>query len=216
MKKIFVLGLALVLLLALAACGDKPDPAPSGSNPPAVSQPTDPGASQQQPSATPDESTPSESDTPDDVITLESFLSVYGLTEADITPEHFIEFGELKMDGNKLPGEIGSTGYFTITVDKEKTQKEQIDAWFEQLYTKMQSLSTDGKIHDPYNINTQYDVEYPLEEMFALPTWEAFPGTMWAYPYQADNGKIFVNVSARYDADTGEYKAGFTVKTFRD
>ena len=58
MKKILALALALMMVLSLAACGEK-TPAPSGGDT------TDPGTSQQeqQPSDTPDESTPS--DTPD-------------------------------------------------------------------------------------------------------------------------------------------------------
>ena len=48
MKKILVLALALMMVLSLAACGGKTDPAPSGSGT------TDPGTSQQ-PSNTPDD-----------------------------------------------------------------------------------------------------------------------------------------------------------------
>ena len=44
MKKIVVLGLALILALALTACGGEKDPAPSGDGT------TDPGTSQQTPS----------------------------------------------------------------------------------------------------------------------------------------------------------------------
>lgn len=56
MKKLFALLLALVMALALAACGEK-DPAPPGSRStadPGTSQTTDPGTSQQKPSNTPD------------------------------------------------------------------------------------------------------------------------------------------------------------------
>lgn len=38
MKKLLTLVLTLMMVLALAACGDKTDPAPSGSNDPAASQ----------------------------------------------------------------------------------------------------------------------------------------------------------------------------------
>ncbi len=51
MKKIFVFLLAMTMLFSLAACG-KTDPTPSSSN--------DPGTSQQQPSETPDDSTPAD------------------------------------------------------------------------------------------------------------------------------------------------------------
>ena len=51
MKKLLTLALALMMVLSLAACGGKTDPAPSGT--------TDPGTSQQQPSSTPDDSKPS-------------------------------------------------------------------------------------------------------------------------------------------------------------
>lgn len=48
MKKLLTLALALIMVLSLAACGNNDTPAPSGSG--------DPGASQQQPSDTPDNS----------------------------------------------------------------------------------------------------------------------------------------------------------------
>lgn len=50
MKKFLALALALMMVFALAACGDKGNTKPNNS--------TDPGTSQQQPSNTPDESTP--------------------------------------------------------------------------------------------------------------------------------------------------------------
>ncbi len=60
MKKILALALALMMVLALAACGGKTDPAPSGDNT------SDPGTSQQEPSNTPDPGTNEPNETLDD------------------------------------------------------------------------------------------------------------------------------------------------------
>ena len=54
MKKFLTLALALIMVLALAACGEKTS-TPSNSSDPGTSQQTE------QPSNTPDESTPSDS-----------------------------------------------------------------------------------------------------------------------------------------------------------
>lgn len=61
MKKILVLALALMMVLSLAACGGKTDPAPSGGDTtdPGTQQ-TDPGTSE--PGSTPDPGTQSDGD----------------------------------------------------------------------------------------------------------------------------------------------------------
>ena len=53
MKKLLALALALMMVFALAACGGKTDPAPSGNDGPGTSQQTEP------PSTMPDNSNPS-------------------------------------------------------------------------------------------------------------------------------------------------------------
>ena len=93
MKKILALALALMMVLALAACGGKTDPAPSGNGTtdPGTSQTTDPGTSQQ---GGADENTPADSV---DVSTLNGFLSQFGLTEDDIKPSEC--FASFEYDG---------------------------------------------------------------------------------------------------------------------
>lgn len=214
MKRFMLVAIAFVMVFALAACGGDNDPAPSGDN--------DPGASQQQPSDAPDDSTPSGGDTPSSTqqpaqneseesgdYTVAEFLAYYGMTEDDITPEHFVEFAPVEMDGNTKPGEIGSTGYIKITVDKEATGEPQVRAWYEKIYAKMQALSTDGKIHgNALTIGTDNDEESSLEDLFSNPLWEDFPGTMWAYPYE---GGMRINVATRYDYESGVYSMSFMV-----
>ena len=92
MKKILALALALVMVLSLAACGGKTDPAPSGSG---GGSTTDPGTSQQQPSDTLDDTTPSGGEeTSNDP--LEALLQEAGLTFEAIKPSHEYLYTELQ------------------------------------------------------------------------------------------------------------------------
>lgn len=212
MKKFSILLLAMMIVLSLAACGEKTDPDPSDGSTPSATQEQEQNETPSV-SSKPDETTPAQSnDTQDDALSVAGFLSVYGLSEDDIKPEHFVAFGELTMDGSAKAGEIDSTGYIIITVDKEKTQEEQVRAWFEQIYAKMQSLSTDGKLHkNALTIGAEGDEEATLEALFSGPLWESYPGTMWSYPCQLSNGAAKLNVSTSYSYENGEYKMSITV-----
>jgi hypothetical protein len=205
MKKLLVTILALALFLSLAACGGGDSDAPSGESA-AASGETSGDNSESTAKTEPELTTPPESeadDTPDGEGSLSDFLAVYGLTEDDITPEHFIEFAELDMDGNKKAGETGSTGFIKITVDKDATGEEEVKAWFEKVYGKMQQLSSDGKLYTNF---ISMDKESTLQALYGNPLWKDFPGTMWAYPYKMPKGDMKINVSTSYDYETGIYK----------
>jgi predicted small secreted protein len=212
MKKAILLILALVLVLSLAACGGK-DTGSTGSSsttPPASNNGngnSETTQSDNTPSGTPD-STPSKADTTNDMGTVADFLSVYDLSETDIKPELFIEFEELKMDGSTKAGESGSSGFISIVVDKDATGEEQVKAWFEKIYDKMQKLSSDGKIYKNY---TSMDEEFTLETLFENPLWEKFPGTMWAYKYKMPDRDVKIIISTSYDYETGIYKMSIMV-----
>jgi predicted small lipoprotein YifL len=208
MKKLLVAILTLALFLSLAACGGSGDSdAPSGENaaasPETTGDDSEPATESEPESTMPSESESIHAGTPDDEGSLSDFLAAYGLTEDDITPEHFIEFDELDMDGDKNAGEIGSTGFIKITVDKDATGEEEVKAWFEKVYGKMQQLSSDGKLYTNF---MSMDKESTLEALYENPLWKDFPGTMWAYPYKMPKGDMKINVSTSYDYETGIYK----------
>lgn len=148
----------------------------------------------------------------DEAYSVASFLNIYGMTEEDIKPENFVEFSNVTMEDSKKAGEIGSIGYIRIIVDKDKTNNEQIKAWFEKIYAKMQTLSTDGKLHkNMLTIGTENDKEVDLESLFNGPVWKSYPGTMWAYPYKLSNKDVKVNVSTKYSNEDGEYKISISL-----
>lgn len=210
MRRTITLLLALLLSLSLAACGGGDEEAPSGSDNPSTSQ---------QEQEKPDSSTPAESDessTPDntaalgsDAETVEGFLKIHGWTEDDIKPAHFVSFGELEMDGSTPAGESGSMGYITIAVDKDATTQEDINAWFEQLYTKMAAQSADSKLYKNFALSAEAP---SLQELTEGALWEDYPGITCYYSCKLDIGEVKLFIAASYKVDEGAYKISIGVK----
>ena len=202
MKKFSILLLAMMMVFALAACGGNEE-TPSGSGT------TDPDTSQQE-QENPDSSAPAESGAPDstdapgsDAETVEGFLKIHGWTEDDIKPAHFVSFGELEMDGSTPAGESGSMGYITIAVDKDATTQEDINAWFEQLYTKMAAQSADGKLYKNFALSAEAP---SLKELTEGALWEDYPGITCYYSCKLDIGEVKLFIAASYKVDEGAYK----------
>ena len=193
MKKFLAAALILALMLFLFnSCTDDGDTADGGN-----------GDAQNDGDI--QDNTPLE---PADDGSVAGFLAYYGLRESDIKPEYFIEFGELKMDSKGKPGSPGSAGFITITVDKSKTGEPEVRAWFEKIYSKMQKLSSDGKLYTNF---LTFDTESTLENLFQNPHWEQYPGTMWSYPYKLQSGDAKINVSTSHDYENGIYKMSISV-----
>ena len=104
MKKILALALVLMMVLSLAACGGKTDPAPSGGST------TDPGTSpqEQQPSDTPDEGTPSDTapagDWPDNELTQQVSQPPFNATKSDFLSDDknlCFTFSDATYEGTK-------------------------------------------------------------------------------------------------------------------
>ncbi len=222
-KQLLALTLALVMPLSLAACGGGDDnktlsssdipPSSSGQEQEPSSTP-DPDSDENQPSG--DEDTPpsepdntgSESPSPNDTLTAADILQVYGFTEDDITPAHFISFENVRMDGGD-PGDIGSTGFISINIEKGATTPEDYNAWFEKLFAKMAEVSKDGKLYKDYLFETEAT---PLSELQAGPLWEIMPGFgPYFYHYDLSAGKAVIAFTARYDTKTDIYTMGITV-----
>ena len=134
MKKIITLVLALLMLLSLAACGEK-TPAANGDNTTPSSQQTEkPGQQEQtQPGGKEDEKA-------DDLTTVEGFMKAFGIAEDDMKCAKFtrIDKTSYNIDSGKII-EIGS--YIS-----ESMTNEEVQAWIEKIIAKLDSLSDDGKI----------------------------------------------------------------------
>ena len=127
MKKFLALVLALLMLLSLAACGEK-TPAANDEN-------TTPSSQQKQ--TQPDSKQNEEAD---DLTTVEGFMKAFGITEDDMKCAKFtrIDKTSYDIDSGKII-EIGS--YIS-----EAMTDEEVQAWIEKIITKLDSLSDDGKI----------------------------------------------------------------------
>lgn len=209
MKKILALALALMMVLALAACGGNEE-TPSGSDDNSTSQqeqndPTDSDTDGNEETGTQDNTTAPA----DDAETVAGFLKIHGWTEDDIKPEHFISFGDLEMDGSTPAGQSESMGYITISVDKDATTQEDINAWFEQIYAKMAAQSADGKLYKNLALSAEAT---PLQELMEGVLWEDLPGGSCFYPCKLDAGEMTMFVSTSYKIDEGAYKISIGVK----
>ena len=141
-------------------------------------------------------------ETEDEALSVADFLKVYGFTEEDITPNHFVSFDELEMDGSIPAGKKGSTGYITINVDKDATTKEDFNAWFEKLYAKMISLSVDGKLYKDAGKTTEAT---SLADLQSEAWWAVLPGSSCMFKTELANGSATLHLAYRYDMELGVY-----------
>ena len=142
-------------------------------------------------------------ETEDEALSVADFLKIYGFAEEDITPNHFVSFDELEMDGSTPAGKRGSTGYITINVDKDATTEEDFNAWFEKLYAKMISLSDDGKLYKDAEKKTEAT---SLADLQREAWWAVLPGSSCMFKTELANGSATLHLAYRYDIDLGVYK----------
>ena len=142
-------------------------------------------------------------ETEDEALSVADFLKIYGFAEEDITPNHFVSFDELEMDGSTPAGKRGSTGYITINVDKDATTEEDFNAWFEKLYAKMISLSDDGKLYKDAGKKAEAT---SLADLQSEAWWAVLPGSSCMFKTELANGSATLHLAYRYDIDLGVYK----------
>ena len=172
MKKIITLVLALLMLLSLAACGEK-TPATNGENTTPSSQQTeDPGQQEQT------QSDNKQNEEADDLTTVEGFMKAFGISEDDMKCAKFTRVGKTSYhtDTGKII-EIGS--YIS-----EAMTDEEVRAWIEKIIAKLDSLSDDGKIMT-YG-DGELTVDYIMEK--------SMKGASGSYQYKGKNVAMSITV----------------------
>ncbi len=172
MKKIITLVLALLMLLSLAACGEK-TPAPSMENTNPSSQPSETPGQQEQ-----TRPNGNENEKADDLTTIEGFMKAFGITEDDMKCAKFTRID--KTSYNSDSGKIVEIGSFI----SEAMTDEEVRAWIEKIITKLDSLSDDGKVM------TLGDGELTVDYMMA----KSMKVASGSYKYNGKNVSVSITV----------------------
>ena len=134
MKKFLALALAVLMLLSLVACGEKTPATNDENTTPSSQQTEDPG---QQEQTQPDSKQNEEAD---DLTTVEGFMKAFGITEDDMKCAKFTRIDKTSYDIDS--GKIIEIGSYISEVMTD----EEVRTWIENIITKLDSLSDDGKI----------------------------------------------------------------------
>ena len=164
MKKLFALLLALTMVCALAACGEKA-PAPSGSGSTA-----DPGTSQQGGNETPSGG---------ETNTADSVLKKYGLTENAVKPNE--TYSETKSAENNFGGHDVTFVMGGTNVDAK--------TYNTKLFHAIAAISDDGKV---YSIGSEFTAGTGGDITLDTAGVEA-AAVQWGYIYDGTKVMITAN-----------------------
>ncbi len=200
MKKLLAILLSIMLVFALAACGNQSDSSDGLQN-------TDNTNSID--TSEPDHTDNNSAENNEgDTWTVESFLKLYGFDAEALKPNHFTSFEDLKMADSKQPGKKDSAGSVTINVEKGKTTADDFNAWFENLYAKMTELSDDGKLW--YSAAKTVEAT-PLSELQSGILWADMPGSLCVITTKVDGSDMTIGISFKYDVELEQYSISITV-----
>ena len=201
MKHIIAILLSVLLMLSLASCNL--DSLLSAAEDDIDQQMTDTAAEGADVNETDPVGETQTSQTEEKPLTVSDFLALYGFSEDDIMPAHFVSFEEVTLDGNKAAGTDGSTGYIKINVDKVATTADDFNAWFERLYAKMTALSVDGKLYKDYGKTEEATTLSGLQEQA---WWDIMPGGNCMFTAKLAGGEALLHLAYSYDIEYGIYK----------
>jgi hypothetical protein len=199
MKKLITIALALALALSLAACGEKTDN--GGSNTGGNSN--TPGTSQGGNTTTPGNNG---GNATGDLTTVKGFLSAFGLTENDFKCANFTRIDKTAYVIDEGPdyGKITEVGAY---ISKGLTD-EEVKAWLEQIITKLNSLSADGKVDNLFESGSALTPEYIIEKS----TGSIYQGGGY-YTYNGKEVSVGICVIKNYldNEDPNEAMAACTI-----
>ena len=142
MKKLFALLLAMMMVFALAACGDNETPSGSEGDKPGTSQGGESNNGGENNNNGGESTNNGDNNTETyDLTTVAGYLAQYGYSESDFSSTK--NFTRMKSTSTKSSGEIVNVGVYISEglTDDEKT------AWIDNFITLAESKSDDGKVY---------------------------------------------------------------------
>ena len=182
MKKLFALLLALMMVFALAACGNNETPSGSEGDKPGTSQGGESNNGGEN-NNNGDNNTETY-----DLTTVAGYLAQYGYSESDFSSTK--NFTRMKSTSTKSSGEIVNVGVYI----SEGLTDDEKSAWVDSFITLVKGKSDDGKVYkyDYFNGIQTDEIEPAVD-------FATFGGVM---AYKADGKTVVVELSVTNGVDS--------------
>ena len=182
MKKLFALLIALMMVFALAACGNNETPSGSEGDKPGTSQGGESNNGGEN-NNNGDNNTETY-----DLTTVAGYLAQYGYSESDFSSTK--NFTRMKSTSTKSSGEIVNVGVYI----SEGLTEDEKTAWVDSFITLVKGKSDDGKVYkyDYFNGIQTDEIEPAVD-------FATFGGVM---AYKADGKTVVVELSVTNGVDS--------------
>ena len=189
MKKIFALLIALMMVFALAACGNNETPSDSEGDKPGTSQggESNNGGGNNNNGGESTNNGDNNTETYD-LTTVAGYLAQYGYSESDFSSTK--NFTRMKSTSTKSSGEIVNVGVYI----SEGLTEDEKTAWVDSFITLVKGKSDDGKVYkyDYFNGIQTDEIEPAVD-------FATFGGVM---AYKADGKTVVVELSVTNGVDS--------------
>ena len=182
MKKLFALLIALMMVFALAACGNNETPSGSEGDKPGTSQGGESNNGGEN-NNNGDNNTETY-----DLTTVAGYLAQYGYSESDFSSTK--NFTRMKSTSTKSSGEIVNVGVYI----SEGLTEDEKTAWVDSFITLVKGKSDDGKVY-----KYDYFKGIQAEQIDPAVDFATFGGVM---AYKADGKTVVVELSVTNGVDS--------------
>ena len=184
MKKILAILLALMMVFALAACGNNETPSGSEGDKPGTSQGGESNNGGEN-NNNGDNNTETY-----DLTTVAGYLAQYGYSESDFSSTK--NFTRMKSTSTKSSGEIVNVGVYI----SEGLTEDEKTAWVDSFITLVKGKSDDGKVY-----KYDYFKGIQTDEIEPAVDFATFGGVM---AYKADGKTVVVELSVTNGVDSDD------------
>ena len=189
MKKLFALLLALMMVFALAACGNNETPSGSEGDKPGTSQGGESNNGGENNNNGGESTNNGDNNTETyDLTTVAGYLAQYGYSESDFSSTK--NFTRMKSTSTKSSGEIVNVGVYI----SEGLTEDEKTAWVDSFITLVKGKSDDGKVY-----KYDYFKGIQAEQIDPAVDFATFGGVM---AYKADGKTVVVELSVTNGVDS--------------